>query len=57
MLSQAGFQKLRARRILYTHKSVPGWALPAMKLVDFVGEKTPGLNQLASIVMAGGSKR
>jgi ubiquinone/menaquinone biosynthesis C-methylase UbiE len=56
MLQEAGFRKVSACRILYTHKSTPGWALPVMKTIDYVGERTPGLNQFASIVMAGGHK-
>jgi ubiquinone/menaquinone biosynthesis C-methylase UbiE len=56
MLQEAGFQKLSLRRILYTPKTIPGWALPVMRIIDYVGERTPGFNQFASIIMAGGRK-
>jgi len=55
MLQAAGFQQITARRILYTPKTIPGWLLPIMKVVDVVGE-LPGFNQIASIVIAGGRK-
>jgi ubiquinone/menaquinone biosynthesis C-methylase UbiE len=56
MMQEAGFRQVSVRRILYTHKTVPSWALPVMQAVDYVGERTPGFNQFASIVMAGGRK-
>jgi len=56
MLQEAGFRKVSLRRILYTPKTIPGWALPAMKVIDYVGERTPGFNQFASIIVAGGHK-
>jgi hypothetical protein len=56
MLQTAGFQEVSARRILYTHKSMPDWSLPAMKTIDFIGERTPGLNLFSSIIMAKGRK-
>lgn len=55
-LQEAGFRKVSLRRILYTPKTIPGWALPAMKVIDYVGERTPGFNQLASIIIVGGHK-
>jgi len=56
MLQDAGFQEISARRILYTHKSMPDWSLPVMKVIDYVGERLPGLNHCASIIMARGRK-
>lgn len=56
MLREAGFQKICLRRILYTPKTIPGWVFPVMRIIDYVGERTPGFNQLASIIMAGGHK-
>lgn len=56
MLEVAGFQDISLRRILYTSKLVPGWLLPMMKVIDYVGERTPGFNQLASIIIARGCK-
>lgn len=56
MLQEAGFQQVSARRILYTPKTIPNWMLPVMKVVDYVGERTPGFNEFAAIIMAGGRK-
>ena len=56
MLQDTGFRQVSLRRILYTPKTIPAWALPVMKAVDYVGERTPGFNQFASIIMAGGHK-
>ena len=56
MMQEAGFQGISLRRILYTPKKIPSWALPVMKTIDYVGERTPGFSQFASIIMAGGHK-
>ena len=56
MLQAAGFRQVSVRRILYTPKTIPSWVLPVMRVVDYVGERTPGLSQLASIIMVGGRK-
>ncbi len=55
LLRNAGFQQIAVRRILYTPKTIPDGLLPVMKVVDFIGE-LPGLNQFASIIIAGGVK-
>jgi ubiquinone/menaquinone biosynthesis C-methylase UbiE len=57
MLKTAGFQDVHLRRILYTPKSIPDWILPIMKVIDFIGERTPILKLYASIVMGSGNKR
>jgi len=56
MMQAAGFRDVTARRILFTPKTTPGWILPALKAADYIGERTPGLNQLAAIIMVGGRK-
>lgn len=55
-LKNAGFREIRAKRILYTPKSTPSYLLSVMKGVDFIGERIPGINEFAAIVMCGGIK-
>jgi ubiquinone/menaquinone biosynthesis C-methylase UbiE len=56
MMRAAGFREIEARRILFTPKTTPDWALPVMRAVDFLGERTPGLNRLASIIVVRGRR-
>lgn len=56
MMQEAGFLGISLCRILYTPKKIPSWALPVMKTIDYVSERTPGFNRFASIIMAGGQK-
>lgn len=56
MFEDAGFEHIQQRLILYTAKIIPSWSLPVMKLVDNIGERTPGVNQFAAIIMTRGYK-
>jgi SAM-dependent methyltransferase len=57
LVDQAGFTDVRRRTLLFTSKRVPGAMLPAFRLLDIVGERVPGLRDLAGIVMVSGRKR
>lgn len=52
---KAGFQEIKAKRILYTPKFVKPPLFDIIRLIEFVGE-LPVLNNLASIIMCGGKK-
>ena len=53
---KAGFCDIKVKRILYTPKLTPPLILGLMKCLDFVGERTPIVNEFASIVMCRGVK-
>ena len=55
LLHNAGFQEIRAKRILYTPKSTWPALLKVMKGIDVVGE-LPLLDQFAAIIMCAGRK-
>jgi len=52
----AGFMDFSVRRILFTSYLTPAPLLPAFQLVDVLGERTPGVNRTAAIIMAKGVK-
>jgi ubiquinone/menaquinone biosynthesis C-methylase UbiE len=56
MMTSAGFANVRHRQILFTSKRVPDAALPLFKMLDAVGEHTPGIRGLSGIVMVSGAK-
>ena len=55
-LKNAGFRDVKAKRILYTPKSTPSYLLGVMKVVDFIGERMPVINEFAAIIMCRGIK-
>lgn len=56
MFARAGFASVDTRCILFTSYLTPAPLLPAFQLVDVIGERTPGVNQTAAIIMAKGVK-
>jgi len=55
-LKNAVFRDVKAKRILYTPKSTPSYLLGVMKVVDFIGERMPVINEFAAIIMCRGIK-
>jgi ubiquinone/menaquinone biosynthesis C-methylase UbiE len=56
MMQQAGFVNIRAKRIIFFSKGMPGSLTPLYKATDFVFERTPGINYFAGIIMCKGEK-
>lgn len=56
LMREAGFADVAARRILFTTYVLPTPLLPFFRVVDWVGERTPGVNQTAGIIVARGRK-
>lgn len=57
MMRQAGFVDIEVRRIFFFAKQFPSALVPLYKTIDFVGERLPGLDQFAGIIMCKGIKR
>lgn len=57
MMEQAGFLNIEVRRILFFAKHFPSSLVPLYKTIDFIGERLPGFNQFAAIIMCKGEKR
>ena len=55
-MREAGFVDVAARRILFTTYVLPAPLLPLFRVIDWVGERSPGVNQTAGIIMARGRK-
>jgi SAM-dependent methyltransferase len=56
LFAQAGFTNFDMRPILFTSKRVPDPLLPAFRVLDAVGERTPGLRGYAGVLMARGTR-
>jgi hypothetical protein len=55
-MREAGLVDVTARRILFTTYVLPAPLLPLFRAIDWVGERTPGINQTAGIIMVRGRK-
>ena len=55
-LERVGFRDVRVRHLLFTSYLTPKALLPAFRLFDRIGERTPLLNRTAAILMARGAK-
>jgi ubiquinone/menaquinone biosynthesis C-methylase UbiE len=56
LMREAGFADVTARRILFTTYVLPTGLLPLFRAIDWVGERVPGINQTAGIIVARGRK-
>ncbi len=56
LMRAAGLVDVSARRILFTTYVLPALLLPLFRIIDWVGERTPGINQTAGIIMVRGRK-
>ena len=56
LMGDAGFADVAARRILFTTYVLPTPLLPLFRVIDWLGERMPGINQTAGIIMARGRK-
>ena len=56
LMRDAGFADVAVRRILFTTYVLPTPLLPLFLAIDWVGERTPGVNQTAGIIVARGRK-
>jgi SAM-dependent methyltransferase len=56
LMREAGLVDVSARRILFTTYVLPAPLLPLFRVIDRVGERTPGINQTAGIIMVRGRK-
>ena len=56
MMRHTGFVDIVARRILFTTYVLPAPLLPLFRAIDWVGERMPGINQTAGIIMVRGRK-
>jgi SAM-dependent methyltransferase len=57
LLSDAGLADVDVRPMLFTSKRVPDALLPVFRILDVIGERTPGLRGYAGILMACGTRR
>lgn len=56
MFQEAGFKNIEARRILFTAKAIPNFLLIFMKLIDYIMEHLPIINQFAAIIVCKATK-
>ena len=56
MMEAAGFVNVRTKRIIFFAKLFPASLVPLYKLVDYVSERLPLINQFAGIIMCKGEK-
>jgi len=56
LLRTAGFRDIVSKHILFTTKRMPSAAVPVCRVMDRVLEATPGIRDLAGIVMSAGSR-
>jgi ubiquinone/menaquinone biosynthesis C-methylase UbiE len=56
LMREAGLVDVAARRILFTTYVLPTPLLPLFRAIDWVGERAPGINQTAGIIMVRGRK-
>lgn len=56
LMRAAGFADVVAQRILFTTYVLPAPLLPLFKVIDWLGERTPGISHTAGIIMARGRK-
>lgn len=56
LMRDAGFADVGARRILFTTYVLPTSLLPVFRAIGWVGERIPGINETAGIIMARGRK-
>lgn len=56
LMREAGLVDVTARRILFTTYVLPAGLLPLFRVIDWVGERTPGISQTAGIIMVKGRK-
>jgi len=54
MFTDAGLESVRFTKLLFTPTITPAALLPAFKLLDLLGERTPGLKETAAIIMCSG---
>lgn len=57
LFAQAGFHEIRIQSLLFTPTVAPARLLPLFRAFDWVGERTPGLQRLAGILMVAAGKR
>jgi ubiquinone/menaquinone biosynthesis C-methylase UbiE len=56
MMQEAGFVNVESKTIIFFAKQFPGALTPLYKGVDWLFERTPGLNYFAGIIMCKGEK-
>lgn len=56
LMREAGLVDVTARRILFTTYVLPAPLLPVFRAIDWLGERTPGINQTAGIIIVRGRK-
>jgi SAM-dependent methyltransferase len=56
LMRTAGFADVAAERILFTTYVLPALLLPVFRTIDWVGERAPGINHTAGIIVARGRK-
>lgn len=56
MAIDAGFADVRTRPMLFTTRRLPDGLLPAARVTDALLERTPGLRQLAAVILVTGRK-
>ena len=56
LMRDAGFADVAAKRILFTTYVLPTPLLPLFRAIDWVGERAPGINRTAGIIMVRGRK-
>lgn len=56
MMTRAGFVGVQVRTLLFTTRRLPDPLLPAFRAADAVLERTPGVRNLAAILMVSGRK-
>ena len=56
LMREAGLVDVTARQILFTTYVLPAPLLPLFRVIDWVGERTPGIRLTAGIIMVRGRK-
>jgi SAM-dependent methyltransferase len=56
LMTTAGFRNIEFSFLLFAHKGLPPFTVPALKLADFLLERTPLIRRMAAIIMVKGVK-
>lgn len=56
LFQEAGFAQIETRKILFTHYTFRSTFLPLYKTVDWIGERVPGVKEMAAIILCKGTK-
>lgn len=56
LFREAGFSSIEIRKIMFTHYTFPPAFLKLYKIIDFTGEHTPLIKELAAIILCKGVK-